>query len=184
MSRGFGKNQQKLLLLLMGGLTLSLSRNPRQYFRTLKAIGKGYAEIERQALKNAITDLYKSKILEQKENTDGSLTIVLTENGKRKALTYQIDEMKIKKAQKWDKRWRIVLFDIPEKKKKIREAVRHHLKNLNFFEYQKSVFVQPYDCKNEIEYIIEFYNIRKYVRFIMADSLDNELHLIKHFKLN
>ena len=184
MSRGLGKNQQKLLLLLMGGLTLSLSRNPRQYFRTLKAIGKGYAEIERQALKNAITDLYKSKILEQKENTDGSLTIVLTENGKRKALTYQIDEMKIKKAPKWDKKWKIVLFDIPEKKKKIREAFRHHLKNLNFFEYQKSVFVQPYDCKNEIEYIIEFYNIRKYVRFIMADSLDNELHLIKHFKLN
>ena len=168
----------------MGGLTLSLSRNPRQYFRTLKAIGKGYAEIERQALKNAITDLYKSKILEQKENTDGSLTIVLTENGKRKALTYQIDEMKIKKAQKWDKRWRIVLFDIPEKKKKIREAIRHHLKNLDFFEYQKSVFVQPYDCKNEIEYIIEFYNIRKYVRFIIADSLDNEMHLINHFKLN
>ena len=184
MSRGLGKNQQKLLLLLMGGLTLSLSRNPRQYFRTLKAIGKGYAEIERQALKNAITDLYKSKILEQKENTDGSLTIVLTENGKRKALTYQIDEMKIKKVQKWDKKWRIVLFDIPEKKKKIREAIRHHLKNLDFFEYQKSVFVQPYDCKNEIEYIIEFYNIRKYVRFITADSLDNELHLINHFKLN
>jgi len=90
-------------------------------------------------------------MLEQKENTDGSLTIVLTENGKRKALTYQIDEMKIKKTQKWDKKWRVVLFDI---------------------------------CKNEIEYIIEFYNIRKYVRFIMADSLDNELHLINHFKLN
>jgi len=158
----------------MGGLTLSLSRNPRQYFRTLKAIGKGCAEIERQALKNAIFDLYRSKMIEQKENNDGSLTIVLTENGKRKALTYQIDEMKIKKAQKWDKKWRIVLFDIPEKKKKIREAIRH----------QKSVFVQPYDCKNEIEYIIEFYNIRKYVRFIIADSLDNELHLINHFKLN
>jgi len=134
--------------------------------------------------KNAIVDLYKSKMLEQKENNDGSLTIVLTENGKRKALTYQIDEMKIKKAQKWDKKWRIVLFDIPEKKKKIREAIRHHLKNFNFFEYQKSVFVQPYDCKNEIEYIIEFYNIRKYVRFIIADSLDNELHLINHFKLD
>ena len=184
MSQRLGKNQQKLLLLLMGGLTLSLSRNPRQYFRTLKAIGKGYAEIERQALKNAIVDLYKSKMLEQKENNDGSLTIVLTENGKRKALTYQIDEMKIKKAPKWDKKWRIVLFDIPEKKKKIREAIRYHLKNLDFFEYQKSVFVQPYDCKNEIEYIIEFYNIRKYVRFIIADSLDNELHLINHFKLN
>src|SRR3989304_4096093 len=138
MSRGLGKNQQKLLLLLMGGLTLSLSRNPRQYFRTLKAIGKGYAEIERQALKNAIVDLYRSKMLEQKENNDGSLTIVLTENGKRKALTYQIDEMKIKKAPKWDKKWRIVLFDIPEKKNKVIEAISHHLKNLNFFDIQKN----------------------------------------------
>ena len=162
---------------------MSLSRNPRQYFRTLKAIGRGYAEIEKQALKNAIADLYRTKMIEQKENSDGSLTIVLTENGKRKALTYQIDEMKIKKSKKWDKKWRVVLFDIPEKKKKIREAVRHHLKNLNFFEYQKSVFVHPYDCKNEIEYIIEFYDIRKYVRFIIADSLDNELHLKHHFGL-
>jgi len=100
MSRGFGKNQQKLLLLLMGGLIMALSRNPRQYFRILKVIGKGYAEIEQQALKNAIVALYKSKIIEQKENSDGSLTIILTENGKRKALTYQIDEMKIKKVQK------------------------------------------------------------------------------------
>ena len=183
MSRGLGKNQQKLLLLLLGGLSLSLSRNPRQYFKTLKAIGKGWNEINRQALKNAIADLYKSKFLEERENKDGSLTITLTENGKRKALTYQINEMEIKKAQKWDKKWRIALFDIPEKKKKIREALRHHLKNLNFFEYQKSVFVHPYDCENEIEYIIEFYNIRKHVRFIVADSLDNELHLMHHFGL-
>lgn len=183
MSRGLGKNQQKLLLLLLGGFTLSLSRNPRQYFRTLKAIGENWNEIDRQALKNAIANLYKSKLLEEKENKDGSLTITLTENGKRKALTYKIDKMKIKKAQKWDKKWRIVLFDIPEKKKKVREALRYHLKNLDFFEYQKSVFVHSYDCKNEIEYIIEFYNIRKYVRFITADSLDNELHLKHHFGL-
>lgn len=168
----------------MGGLALSFSRNPRQYFRTLKAIGKDYTEIKQQALKNAIIALYKSKMIEQRENNDGSLTIVLTENGRKKALTYQIDEMKIKEPQKWDKKWRIVLFDIPEKKKKTRETLRHYLNNLNFFEYQKSVFVHPYDCKNEIEYIIEFYDIRKYVRFITADSLDNELHLINHFKLN
>ena len=184
MPRGLGKNQQKLLLLLLGGLSLSLSRNPRQYFKTLKAIGKGWNEINRQALKNAIADLYKSKFLEERENKDGSLTITLTDNGKKKALIYQIDEMKIKKVQKWDNKWRIVLFDIPENKKKIREALRHHLKNFNFFEYQKSVFVHPYDCKNEIEYIIEFYNIRKYVRFVTADSLDNELHIIHHFKLD
>ena len=37
------KNQQKLLLLLLGGLSLSLSQKPSPIFQTLKAIGKGYA---------------------------------------------------------------------------------------------------------------------------------------------
>ena len=78
---------------------MSLSRNPRQYFKTLKAIGKGWNEINRQSLKNAIADLYKSKFLEERENKDGSLTITLTDNGKKKALTYKIDEMEIKKSK-------------------------------------------------------------------------------------
>ena len=184
MSRGLGKNQQKLLLLLLGGLSLSLSRNPRQYFKTLKAIGKGWNEINRQALKNAIADLYKSKFLEERENKDGSLTITLTDNGKKKALTYQIDEMKIKKSKNGIISGGLCFLTYRKKKKKIREAMRHHLKNLNFFEYQKVCSFILMTAKNEIEYIIEFYNIRKYVRFIVADSLDNELHLKHHFKLD
>jgi len=183
MSRGLGKNQQKLLLLLLGGLSLSLSRNPRQYFKTLKAIGKGWNEINRQALKNAIADLYKSKFLEERENKDGSLTIILTENGKRKALTYQIDEIEIKKPEKWDKKWRIILFDIPDKKGKERNALRQHLKKIGFYKYQESVFVHPFDCKDEMDYLIEFYNLRKFVRFVVADQLDNELELKVHFGL-
>lgn len=184
MSRGLGKNQQKLLLLLLGGLSLSLSRNPRQYFRTLKAIGKGWNEINQQALKNAIADLYKSKFLEERENKDGSLTIILTENGKKKALTYQIDEIKIKKPEKWDGKWRIILFDIPDKRRKGRDALRYHLKKIGFYKYQESVFVHPFDCKNEADYLIEFYNLRRFVRFIVADYLDNELELKARFSLS
>jgi DNA-binding transcriptional regulator PaaX len=119
----------------------------------------------------------------EKENPDGTITIILTDKGKQKALTYDFGKMEIKKPQKWDKKWRVVLFDIPENRKKIRDALRYHLKNLGFYEFQKSVFVHPYDCKDEIDYLIEFYDIRRFVRFIIADSLDNELHLKKHFNL-
>ena len=92
--------------------------------------------------------------------------------------------MKIKKPVQWDNKWRVVVFDIPEKIKKAREAVRECLKNLGFYEFQKSVFVHPYNCKDEIEYLIEFYDLRKFIRFIVAESLDNELHIKKHFGLN
>jgi len=76
-----------------------------------------------------------------------------------------------------------VVSDIPEELKKAREAVRHHLKRLGFYPLQKSVFVFPYECENELEFITEFYNIRRYVRYIIAEKIDNEFHLKKIFNI-
>lgn len=183
MPRGPGEVQRKILLLLLGGLALGLSGSPKTYFQILKTIGRDWREINKQSLKRAIKNLYKSKLITEKQNPDGTITIVLTSEGKKKALTYDLDKMQIKKPVKWDKRWRIVLFDIPNKQKKIRDILRFHLKKLGFYEFQESVFLHPYDCKDEIDYLIEFYDIRKFVRFIITDSIDTELHLKSHFNL-
>jgi DNA-binding transcriptional regulator PaaX len=183
MSRGLGKTQQKILLLLLAGIALSLSGSPRRYFQILESIGKEWKEIDRQVLRRAVKNLYKSKLINEKQNVDGTITLLLTEQGKQKALTFNLENMQIKVPIKWDKKWRVVLFDIPETKKKLREIFRFHLKKLGFYEFQKSVFIYPYDCKNEIEYLIEFYSIRKFVRFLIAESIDNELHLKHHFRL-
>ena len=75
------------------------------------------------------------------------------------------------------------MFDISERLKKVRDTLRYQLKKLEFIELQRSVFVFPFECKDEIEYIIEFYNIRKYVRFIEANNIDNEIHLKNKFQL-
>ena len=182
MSKGLGDTQRKILLLLLGGLALGLSRSPKTSFKIIKGIKKEWEEINHQSLRRAIRSLYKSKLINEKQNTDGTITLIITDKGKQKALTYDLDEMKIKQPERWDKKWRVVLFDIPENRKKIREALRGHLKNMQFYEFQESVFVHPYDCEDEINYLIEFYDIRKFVRFIVAESLDNELHLKHHFK--
>lgn len=183
MSKGHGEIQKKIILLLFAGLALGLSRSPKASFKVIKEVGKEWKEIERRALKRAIKRLYESKLIKEKENSDETITLTLTDKGKEKALTYNLDEMEIKKPKQWDKKWRIVLFDVPERARKIRDAFRHHLKQLNFYEFQKSVFVHPYDCHDEIEYLTEFYDARKFIRFIIADSLDNELHLKSHFGL-
>jgi len=183
MSERKGEIQRKILLLLLGGLALGLSGSPRQSFRTLDKISKEWKAINEQQLRRSIRALYESKLVEEKQNKDGTITLILSEKGKRKALTYNIDEMQIKTPERWDGKWRIVLFDIPEIIKGSREIMRFYLKNLEFYEFQKSVFVHPFDCQNEIEYIVENFQLRKFVRFIIADSIDNELHLKKHFKL-
>jgi len=110
------------------------------------------------------------------------LTFVLSDKGKLKALTYHFN--KIKMAQKtWDKKWRVVFFDIPEKFRWGRDAIRRKLKELGFYELQKSVFVFPYECEDEIDFIIEFYGTRKYIRYGVFNYIDNDLELKRHFDL-
>ncbi|MEK7614586.1 MAG: hypothetical protein AAB428_02885 [Patescibacteria group bacterium] len=182
-AKGGGAIQKKIMLLLLSGLALGLTRSPNKYFRILKLARREWREIDRRSLNQAIKSLYESRLVKTKSNKDGTFTLILSDMGKTVALTYDIDSMTISKPQHWDGNWRIVLFDIPERLKKIRDSVRHHLKNLKFFEFQKSVFVHPFPCEKEIEYIVEFYNIRKHVRFITAHNIDNELHLKKNFGL-
>ena len=178
-----GPTSQKILLLLLGGIALGLTSSPDRYFRILKTIKKDWDTINRNALHRAIKLLYKARLLDTQDNPDGTTTIVLSQRGKQKALRYHIDELKIPKMPVWDKKWRIVLFDIPEPRKKARDALAQALKNMGFITLQKSVFVHPFKCEDEVDFVIEFFNLRPHVRTIIAENIDNELHLKKHFKL-
>lgn len=175
--------QKKILLLLFGGLALGLTRNPNQYFRIAQEIGKEWKKIERGSLNRAVHSLYDSKLVTVKDNHDGTTTLVLSKEGTRIARTYDIDNMRIVTPPQWDNGWRIVMFDVPEKFKKVRDVLRMHFKNMGFYEFQKSVFVHPYPCAKEIEYITEFYHSKKHIRFIVATDIDNALELKRHFNL-
>lgn len=99
------------------------------------------------------------------------------------ALRYKLDTMIIQKPEKWDGKWRIVIFDIPEFNKQLRDTLRLKLRQLGLIELQKSVFIHPYECRNEIDFVIELYGPCRYVRFIEAVSIDTELQLKKKFHL-
>jgi DNA-binding transcriptional regulator PaaX len=182
-NKRLGTFQKKLLLLILGSLSIGLSYNPHQQLWVLKQMRREWNRINRESLRRAVKSLYKSKLIDMTDGDDGLVKITLTENGKQRALEYNIDEIVIKTPKVWDRKWRIVVFDIPEKFKKTREAMRQHLERLGFYKLQKSVFVLPYECCDEIEFLIEFYSIRSYVRQIVAEKIDNELHLKKIFKI-
>jgi len=142
--------QKKVLLLLSAGLALGLTRNPNQYFRIVREVGKEWEKIERNSLNRTIRSLYESKLVLTKDNHDGTLTLVLSKEGEQLALTYDIENMWIKRPSRWDNKWRIVMFDVPEPLKKVRDTLRMHFKNMEFYEFQKSVFVHPYPCAKKL----------------------------------
>lgn len=175
--------KQKILLLLLAGVSLGFTRSPKRYFRILKTIPKAWKEIERQALYRAIREFKEKRLVNWIEKSDGTTEMVLTEQGKKKALTYKLDEMQIAEPARWDKKWRIVIFDIPEKRKRAREVLRYKLRELGFKELQKSVFVHPFECKDEIDFVVEIFGLRPHVRFVRSDFITNEEELKLRFKL-
>lgn len=183
------KLSEKILLLLLTGATLSICYTPRQYWRTIKIAGKewkkingGWGTVKKEELRYELRKLYQSKLVRRKENPDGSTAMVLTDKGKFRALNFHFQQMKIDRKD-WDGKWRLVIFDIPEKFRVGRDSLRDKLKELGFYELQRSVFVFPYNCKDEIDFIIEFFSVRKHVRFGVLETIDNEEHLKDIFKL-
>jgi len=174
--------RKKILLLFLAGASLSLTYSPYRQKRILKSLSRELKKIDEKELKKEINNLYRSKLVRKQRNSDGSYTFFLTDKGKMKGLTYHFEKMKIEK-RKWDGKWRMVVFDIPERLRWGRDALREKLKKLGFFELQKSVFIFPYECKDEINFVIEFFKLRKFVRFCVLESIDNELHLKKIFHL-
>ena len=178
-----GNVKKKVLLFLLAGLALGLTRSGKKQLWILKQIPKEWRKENRQALQRAINSLYISRLIYEKHNKDGTTTLILNENGKQKALRFNIDKLEIKKPAQWDKKWRVIMFDVPEKLRKLRDSLRLHFKEIGLIELQKSVFVYPYPCSEEIEFILELYNVRKHVRFVLAEKIDNQLHLMKKFDL-
>ncbi len=85
---------------------------------------------------------------------------------------------------KWDKKWRVVIFDIPQELHRERNNFRKKLKSLGFHMLQKSVFVFPFPCESEIAPFCQKLKISDYVNVIIADSLGSmDTEAKKLFKL-
>jgi DNA-binding transcriptional regulator PaaX len=121
-------------------------------------------------------------IISERRNHD--LYIRLTEKEKRTAGWLQIDALKIKRPKKWDGKYRLVIFDISQLKRIYRDALRGKLRELGFVRLQKSVWLHPFDCKDEIELLREFFGLsEKEMRLIIAEDIGDDKWIRKIFQI-
>ena len=179
----FSPVKRKVFLLLSAGVALGLTQNINKQYRILRAVRREWETINRQYLYAIIHEFKNNRLIDYKEHDDGLVTITITEKGKRVALKFHIDEMVIPTPQRWDGKWRIVIFDIPEKLRRGRDALREKLKDLMFYELQRSVWIHPYPCNTQINFIVEFFDLRRYVRLGELVSLTLEEELLVKWNL-
>ncbi len=159
--------------------------------RTLAEIGDEISEIlpriksfnevfKYPDLKSINSTLYslKTRGYIERVEIEGRVIYKLTPKGK-----IRIIKEYLPKKPKWDGKWQIVIFDIPEKKKKTREVFREKLYELGFKKMQKSVWIFPYNVKEYLELVIEYFYIKPFVKFITADSISDEENWKRKFKL-
>jgi len=134
-------------------------------------------------IRNSINYLQRQKLIEYIVDKDFKTIVKITKKGETKLRAFSVDLMEIEKPKKWDGKWRLVMFDIPMRFTKGREALRYHLKKLGFFQFQKSAWIYPYPCEDEIIFIADFFGVGKCVEVLVVDSILRDEKLKKHFRL-
>ncbi len=125
----------------------------------------------------------KNKGLIKMENRGGEIYVALTDKGRKEARLNNLKLDRSDKHEKWDKKWRIIMFDIPEEKKFSRQALNKLLKKANCYPYQKSVFITPFECKKEVDFLGDCFNVREHIFLITASDIENESRVRKYFNL-
>ncbi|KKS69849.1 CRISPR-associated endonuclease Cas2 [Candidatus Daviesbacteria bacterium RIFCSPLOWO2_01_FULL_43_38] len=127
---------------------------------------RGYERnLKKPALSQALRRLRENGLVELL--SDGELTLRLTDRGKDRALW-----MKMKmEDEKWDGKWRLVCWDIPEKRRAARNLLRHKLKQLGFQCFQKSVWGCKKDCTKPLRDFIRQVGIEDWVMVVESDDI-------------
>lgn len=135
---------------------------------------------KRQAIYNALSRLKKENLIEERI-TNGKKYFILTEKGKKYFEILQNINKKQKK--KWDKKWRVVIFDIEEKYRNIRDKVRKELIQYGFIKLQHSVWIYPYPCEDYISLLKTDNRTGKHLLYMVVDEIEQSNKIKELFNI-
>lgn len=134
-------------------------------------------------LKRTLERIRKEKLVKIVER-DGQQIVELTKNGRRRIIKYSLENLSIDKPGVWDGRWRLVLYDVPHRRKQLRDVFRQTLKNLGFYQLQESVWLFPYPCEAQVSFLREFYGVGNEVIYVIATKLEDDAPYRTYFGLD
>lgn len=132
-------------------------------------------------LKQVLKRMHQQKLVEIVEQDEGYL-VKISNNGKKKLLKFNLGKMELGNKS-WDGKWRIIIYDILTGKKEQANLFRQTLKRLKFFQLQKSVYITPFKCYDEIEYLRQVCDVDREVLILTVSGLENEAAYKEYFGL-
>src|SRR3989338_7415644 len=177
------KNIQKIVLgtVAAAGLLSVAMLAPN----IISALGKlGIINSKRGYRYNGTINRARNRLIENgllTKNNKGFLC--LTTKGETTLRQLALTDFKLKKPKHWDKKWRVLIFDIPEKHPGLREKIRRTLVAIGFTHLQNSVWGYPYNCEDLIALLKSDFKVGKDLIYIVAEEIEYEKVLLKNFRL-
>lgn len=172
---------QRLILGVVGAaglISLALvAPNALQLFRLFKKNNPRYRSSH--YIDGTIGKLRKKGWL-RLEKRDGKSFLRLTEKGEWELLKYRLRQKTLEKRH-WDGKWRLVIFDVKEFKRGVRDKIRSDIVSFGFVRLQDSVWVYPHDCENVITLLKAQCHIGKEVLYLIAEKIENDDWLKREF---
>ena len=181
------KNSRAMALLkclFIGGAVVISLTSPYAGHRMMKELIHLYTrkrKFQRARLLQDLKRLQNREIIDYTELDNGEIKIVLAGKGKKLQIQFNFDTLSLSKKEPWDKTWRMVIFDIPEDKRRAREAFRQKLQQLGLYPIQKSVFIVPYRCENEVEFAATVLEVRQHILLFLVASFEGEEKMREYF---
>ncbi len=117
-----------------------------------------------------------------REDTNGR--IKLTRQGEVRIERVLMHEYEIPDPVLWDGKWRILFFDIRERRRKVRTQLRHLLQGAGFARLQDSAWVHPFPCDEFVALVrVHLSSGVGELRHITVDALESDRTLRDHFRL-
>lgn len=107
----------------------------------------------------------------------------MTPKGEYLLHQWQFADFRLERPKRWDRKWRVIVFDIPEKKRRVRDRIRIMFRSAGFFLLQDSVWVYPYDCEDVLTLLKSELGVGKNVLYMIVNELENDKRLREHFDL-
>ena len=141
---------------------------------------RGYNNLKRNRYQETVWKLQRHGILKISLKNNQRF-IKLTGKGQ---LAVLLQKAGVQKLENWDGKWRVLIFDIPEGSRNMRDQFRALLKRHNFVKLQASVFVSPYSLNGEAVQYLKQTGLIEFVRLMRVDEIDDDRELKKKFNLN
>ncbi|MBI4057991.1 hypothetical protein HY405_01620 [Candidatus Microgenomates bacterium] len=121
--------------------------------------------IKHDSLSKAVRRLRERGLIEQEQREAGEIVLRLTQEGKNMTSFINDDD------SEWDGRWRLVIFDVPETKRAVRDILRYRLRYWGFEPWQKSVWASKKNVTSKLRDYIKELGIEQWVLVIESDNV-------------